>query len=82
MALAMPALRNRVARYSTLGPPPAQRLKRLIQIVRKLQRHEAMKLSRMQGGGREHERRPAPDARPVVVAVFVTSIDRGATIER
>lgn len=50
MTLAMPALRNWVARYSTLGPP-AQRLKRLIQIAHKLQRHEGMKLSRMQDIG-------------------------------
>jgi putative GTP pyrophosphokinase len=52
MALAMPSLRNWVTEISTLGVPPAQRLKRLVQIVIKLHRNAGkMKLSRMQDIG-------------------------------
>ncbi len=51
MALVMPGLRNWVARYSTADITPAQRLKRMIQIVTKLQRHPGMKLARMQDVG-------------------------------
>lgn len=51
MALVMPSLRNWVARCSTLGSPPAQRLKRMPQILGKLARHPGMKLARMQDIG-------------------------------
>jgi GTP pyrophosphokinase len=48
VGLVGPGLRNWVARASTTGIMPSQRLKRLPQIVRKLARHEGMKLARMQ----------------------------------
>ena len=51
MALCAPALRKWVARISTLGIPPAQRLKRLPRILTKLTRHPGMKLARMQDIG-------------------------------
>lgn len=51
MALVMPGLRNWVANHSTAGIAPAQRLKRMTQIVGKLQRYPGMKLARMQDVG-------------------------------
>jgi hypothetical protein len=51
MALCAPGLRNWVARVSTTGIPPAQRLKRMPRIVAKLDRHDGMKLARMQDIG-------------------------------
>ncbi len=51
MALVMPSLRNWVDRHSSLGLPPAQRLKRMPQIIIKLTRHRGMKLARMQDIG-------------------------------
>lgn len=51
MALVMPSLRNWVGRASSLGLPPAQRLKRMPQILFKLQRHPGMSLARMQDIG-------------------------------
>lgn len=47
----MPSLRNWVDAESSLGINPAQRLKRLAQIVNKLARHSGMKLARMQDIG-------------------------------
>jgi hypothetical protein len=54
MSLAMPSLRKWAERYSTSDVQPSQRLKRLPQIIDKLQRHPDMKLARMQdiGGAR------------------------------
>ncbi len=54
MSLAMPSLRKWAERYSTTDVQPSQRLKRLPQIINKLQRHPDMKLARMQdiGGAR------------------------------
>jgi putative GTP pyrophosphokinase len=51
LALTMPGLRNWVEAESSLGVKPAQRLKRLPQIVHKLARHPGMKLARMQDIG-------------------------------
>jgi putative GTP pyrophosphokinase len=48
IALCMPGLRNWVGGVSSLGTPPAQRLKRMRRILAKLARHEHMKLARMQ----------------------------------
>jgi hypothetical protein len=52
--LVIPSLRNWTANYSTAAITPAERLKRVPQIVDKLRRHPGMKLSRMQdiGGAR------------------------------
>jgi len=54
MALCLPALRKWVARISSVGISPAQRLKRMPRIIAKLARHDGMKLARMQdvGGAR------------------------------
>lgn len=72
MTLIAPGLRNWVTRYSTHGLPPGQRLKRLIQIVQKLNRHDGMKLSRMQdvGGCR------VVLATPHEVSLIATKIER------
>jgi putative GTP pyrophosphokinase len=54
MSLLMPTLRNWADRYSTSHIKPSQRLKRIPQILGKLNRHPGMKLARMQdiGGAR------------------------------
>jgi hypothetical protein len=54
MRLCVPGLRNWVAGASSMGIPPAQRLKRMWRIIAKLDRHRRMKLARMQdiGGAR------------------------------
>jgi hypothetical protein len=51
MALCVPSLRNWVARASSLGIPPGQRLKRMPRIIAKLARYDGMKLARMQDIG-------------------------------
>jgi ppGpp synthetase/RelA/SpoT-type nucleotidyltranferase len=51
MSLAMPSLRKWSDRYSTSGVQPSQRLKRMPQILNKLERHPGMKLARMQDIG-------------------------------
>lgn len=54
MSLLMPTLRNWADKYSTSHIKPSQRLKRIPQILGKLNRHPGMKLARMQdiGGAR------------------------------
>jgi hypothetical protein len=51
MALCAPGIRNWVGRVSSIGIPPAQRLKRMPRIIAKLARHKGMKLARMQDIG-------------------------------
>lgn len=51
MELVMPSLREWAARFSSSHIQPSQRLKRMHQILNKLNRHPGMKLARMQDIG-------------------------------